>query len=294
MSVVPHLRLFLKDTIMASSVIPADKARIKLFKEMTPATQKLAEEFENKIGHAASNVILTQHILGARISAIMDDEATYGSNAIEQLATYLQMPGGTTYLYALKTFADTFTRDYVKQKSAQLMSNKSTLTVAHWLHLTKIHDDKARENMLTRVLAESLTSNDLEKEIRAGTAGSVKNTRQGGRKPKMPTNPLVGLQRVCALSNKFVRFESAASTAVFDALDALPADRVTDSALARTEATLVQVKNTIEKAQAMRERLEKSISRMKKVHGQAEPEKTEETAKPAASQEMATRKKKKK
>jgi hypothetical protein len=248
-----------------NNVIPVDKARLKVFKAMPPATQEIAKKYEGKMSQAATGLIILQYGLGTEVKAAMEDEGTYGSSAVEQLAVYLGVKGGATYLYALKNFSETFDKDYVKQKSAITLANGDPMTIGHWLHLMKLSEDKAREKMLDRIYKESMSSNDLAKEIQAGAAGSTKNARQGGRKPKTPSNLMVGLQGLFALSNKFVRFEEVAEKAVFDAIDEIEPDRVTDAMIEKAKLTIGQLDAMLEKAGAAKERLESGLERMEEV-----------------------------
>lgn len=248
-----------------NNVIPVDKARLKMFKSMTPATQEIAKKYEGKMSQAATGVIVIQYGLGAEVKAVMDDEGTYGNSAVEQLAVYLGVKGGATYLYALKGFAETFDKDYVKQKSSILLANGDPLTIGHWLHLMKLSEDKAREKMLDRIYKESMSANDLAKEIQSGSAGGTKNARQGGRKPKTPSNLMVGLQGLFALSNKFVRFEEVAEKAVFDVIDEIEPDRVTEAMVEKTKMTIGQMDTMIEKATEAKDRLTAGLERMEEV-----------------------------
>lgn len=280
---------------MSTTITPIDKARLAIYKKMTPATQEVAKEFEGKVGNAATGIIVLQYSLGARVKAIVDDEGTYGSGAVKQLAEYLAVKGGESYLYSLMNFSATFEKDFVKQKSSVAMANGEHLTVTHWLQLMKISEEKAREKMLDRVYRESLSANDLEKEIRAGAGGKTKNARQGGRKPKTPSNPMVGLQGIFALSNKFVRFEEVAATAVFDALDEIEPDKVTDNLVEKAEKALEIVETTVEKATEMKDRLETNISRLKEVLEKKGEEAAEEYDEDAeGSDDEAPKKKSKK
>lgn len=261
---------------MSTTITPIDKARLSIFKKMTPATQEVAKEFEGKVGNAATGIIILQYSLGARVKAIVDDEGTYGSGAVKQLAEYLAVKGGESYLYSLMNFSDTFEKDYVKQKSSIAMANGEYMTVTHWLQLMKISEEKAREKMLDRVYKESMSANDLEKEIRAGAGGKTKNARQGGRKPKTPSNPMVGLQGIFALSNKFVRFEEVAEKAVFDVLDEIEPDKVTDNLVEKAEKALEIVEQTVEKANEMKDRLETNLERLKEIREKAAESAAEE------------------
>lgn len=247
------------------ALTPAEEARRKAYEAMTPELRDVAQECERQIAKTAGSVIMLQYQIGARVLAVANDEQTYGPNAVQQLADYLGVRGGASYLYSLMNFARVFEADYVRTRSLRPMANGEHVTVSHWLQLMKIEDPQSRERMLERVYREALSANDLEREIRAGVAGPTRHTRQGGRRPKVPTNPVVGLQSVCEAANRLVRFEEAAEKAVFDALDEIAPDRVTDALLARAEQALAAVREAGRKAEEMGRRLEDNVRRLRNV-----------------------------
>lgn len=261
---------------MSEITSPVDKARAKLFKQMTPATQAIAKEFGEDAKKAATGIVMIQYRLGTRVQAAVENEGEYGSGAVKLLADYLGTPGGESYLYSLMNFAKSFEKDYVKQKCAIEMANGQHLTITHWLQLMKVEDEGAREKLLKQVFAESMSAGDLEKQIRAGAAGKTKNARQGGRKPKTPSSPLVGLQQIFALDNKLVRFFDVAEKSVFDVLDEISPDKVTENLVERTETALQAVTEANEKTGEMKERLEANLERLKEVREKAEEAAAEE------------------
>nr|HNH86947.1 hypothetical protein [Solirubrobacterales bacterium] len=53
--------------------------------------------------------------------------------------------------------------------------------------LMRLKERTQQEKMLGKILKQSLSANDFEKEIRASGA-KLKHSRQGGRKPKTPSS----------------------------------------------------------------------------------------------------------
>lgn len=252
-------------TTTTAPVAISEKARLKVFNAMTPATQEVAKEFEEHGRHAGLGIVMTQYKLGAKVKAVKEDEGTYGSDAIEQLSQYLGGNCSTTYLYAIREFAATFDKEYVKKHTSVLMPGGGQLTLNHWVALAKLKDKVQREKMVDTVIKSGMSAQDLIKAIRAGAVGKVKNARQGGRNPKTPANAMVGLQQVYALSNKLLRYGEVAEHAVFDVLDEIAADMVTDVLVERIELALKGVNATGTKVEAMRDRLEKNLERAKKI-----------------------------
>lgn len=278
---------------MSEIAVPADKARQKLLKQMTPATRAIAMEFGEDAKKVSVGIVMVKYRLGVRVAAIVADEGEYGNGAVKLLAEYLGVPEGETGLYSLMNFAKAFEKDYVKQKSQLEMANGNHLTVSHWLQLMKVEDDTAREKLLKQVFSESMSAGDLEKHIRAGAAGKTKNARQGGRKPKTPSSPLVGLQQIFALDNKLVRFFDVAETSVFDVLDEIAADKVTETLVERIENALKAVQEAKEKTGEMETRLEANLERVKDILEKATDAAAQEYDESGEGEEKPKKKKKK-
>jgi hypothetical protein len=267
-----------------------------VFKAMTPATQEVAQEIDGKMTKASQGVVMMQYDIGARIRSVIAEEAEYGSGAVKQLAEYLNIPGGETTLYNLRNFSETFDRDFVKETSARQMANGQHLTVKHWFQLMKVKEQKKIGTIVERVLKESISAEDLENEIRA--TGSGKNTRSGGRKPKVPSNPLVGLRKALTLAQTFSRYEEAAIPSVFDAIDELDAERVDDKMLTTLTETREQAVTAKKAAADMITRIDDNIKRVKEVLAQKKEaaeeayEEEEKAEKPKAEANGKPKKKK--
>lgn len=240
--------------------------RAKLLKQMTPATAKAAEELAVKYGKAANGVVMIQYDVGTRLSQIAAAEAEYGSNAVAQLADYLRVPGGETGAYSIIRFATTFDKKYVAAQMETPMMSGDHLTTQHWVVLSRLADESNRDKMLKRVLKESLSANDLEKEIRSGAAGNKANgNRQGGRNPKVPSNPIVALQRTYELSNKFCRWETQVTGGMITAFDELEPEKITKDALVSARKTDAILTKVAEQAGDMQGKLAGAIERMETV-----------------------------
>ncbi len=255
------------EVFMAGTVAtnPIEKARMEVFKQMKPELQAVAKRFEDKTKDGALGVLMLQYNMGAQLKDVVASEEKYGTGAVKQLATYLSIPGGAATLYSIMNFASAFDKEYVKTQTMRPMSNGGYLSLMHWIHLTKLSDEGKRTKLLERVLKESMSTGDLEREIQAGAAGALKNKRQGGRKPKTPTSPVVGLQATTQLANKFNNWQAVAIKSVFEVLEEIEPDKVTDALLAKAEESLKSVQAAGKTATAMEEQLTTSIEHMKEV-----------------------------
>jgi len=248
-----------------TAVAPIDKKRLAIFKDMTEATQEVARDFEGKLSKGATGLVMIQYDVGSRLADIIADEGTYGAGAVKQLSLYLGIPGGETTLYNLRNFAQEFDKEFVRQWTSKSMAGGGHLAMAHWFQIMKLKSKEKQEKLLNRTLKESWSANDLEKEVRAGSGGKTKNVRGGGRKPQTPTSPMAGLQKAFSVAQQLNRLEPVLLESVFDKIDSLEPDKVTDTLLEKLETTRDQVAETQETSGEMLTHLEKNIKRVTKI-----------------------------
>ena len=93
--------------------------RQKVFSDMTPSTQKLAQKFEQQFAREHHDGLLLRHAFGRALGRVIAEEGTYGSDAVGQLATYLATCPDR--LYKLRTFAQTFSEEEVAQGAERRM-----------------------------------------------------------------------------------------------------------------------------------------------------------------------------
>lgn len=247
----------------SAATVPAEKKRTELLKEMAPETQKVAKDFEGKISAAAQGLVLIRYDMGARLRTVIEQEAKYGVNAVEQLAGYLNFPGGATGLYTLRNFAIAFDRDFVKEQASLTMSNGRPLETGHFLAIMKVKSKKAQNKLFDRVRQECLSTNSLEEEIRAEY--DTKNKRSGGRKPKTPTTPMAGLQKAFSQSQQLTNYLDVCEDAVFSKIDEMTPADVSPKLLERIDVTLKQLQQADEAVESGVKHLQKSRTRVLKI-----------------------------
>jgi hypothetical protein len=261
---------------MSATLVPASSQQLKqrqsLLNKMTAPVKELAGKLLDLREKVTKNMMLYHYTMGTHARNISNDATKYGANQIELLAGYLAVPGGSNKLYALKLLTETFTWEYVLAKNALPMSNGGFLTLEHWHQLAKLADQEAREACLQSVLERSLTSADMEREIRANQMGDLRrpNQRRGGRNPKAPSSVAAGLQKINELTNRVVRYTSTAAAKVFDPLDALDSEQANKSVLKKMESVLVTVAAAVTQTTTMQERLTGAIEHVREVLTQSE------------------------
>lgn len=135
--------------------------------EMFPSTRKLAVEVQWKLRDVVLDSTLFYHDLGSLIAKITrpDQEPAYGSRAVEHIASFVAIPGGTDFLYNLRCFAQEFTRYFVEQEASILLDNGRPFTLEHFLVLMKIKSKKMQAELIEQVRRECLTPGQLQREI---------------------------------------------------------------------------------------------------------------------------------
>lgn len=281
----------MSEKMKKSAMVPSDKRQRSILKEMTPALQVVAAELHAKRGVASQGMVAVYYDMGETIAEIVKDEAKYGTKCVEQLADYLDIPGGATRLYALQSLASEFKREFVVGETEMPLGNGQFLTVSHWTALAQIKEPDEQERMLKRTRAESLTANDLEAEIRGGAA-KTRNVRAGGRKPKVPSSPMAGLHKTGGLAQKMVNFGPVANTAVFEPLLDLAPDKVTKELVARLKETRRNLSAAQKVQEAAIEKIDKIIERSEKVLSQKAEEAADAKAETKAEKKSEKKAKK--
>jgi hypothetical protein len=243
--------------------------RDKLLKEMTPAAQELAQTVAKTLSQGARGVVAMHYEIGLQLKIAGNAEAKYGTNAIEQIANYLGVPEGSAMLHDLVEITKAFEKDYVRAETEKPLSNGNYMTLMHWRMLAKIKDlnETKRDALVAKIHSESISAKDLALHIRSG--GETRHSRQGGRTPVTPSNPMIGLQKFYTLAHSLENWQGTAEKGIFDVLDEISPDLVTDKLVAKTEETLGELDRTIKASQAMQTRLKTNLARLKKVKPEA-------------------------
>ena len=135
--------------------------------EMFPPTRKLAVEVQWKLRDVVLDSTLFYYDLGSLIAKITrpDQEPVFGSRAVEQIASFVAIPGGTDFLYNLRCFAQEFTRYFVEQEASVLLDNGRPFTLEHFLVLMRVKSKKVQAELIEQVRRECLTPGQLKRVI---------------------------------------------------------------------------------------------------------------------------------
>lgn len=269
---------------------PADKARLELWSQMTPETQKVADSCDQLFAKSQGVSIVYLYQVGVYVSRVLKtnekNESTYGTKAIKQIADYTRKT--ETFLYNLKNIALAFEESFVREWSPKMNSEGVCLSLNHWGILAQLKNATEREGWLKKAIANNWSSKELADHINASGTAKRAAPRSGGRTPNRPTSPLLGLHKVEMMANTFVNYTEKNAKFIFDAIDTIDPGSVTealgkkleetDEALAGLEKDVVEARDHIKKNKA---RVEKVLAQKEKAATEDEGEAPKAKAKPA-------------
>lgn len=161
-----------------ANVNPEELRRLTLLNDMTPATRKLAADFDQHLAREHHDGLMLRHAMGVTLGRVIGDERTYGSNAVEQLAKYLGM--SPDRLYKLRTYANVFTRQQVEAWAARRTAKGGGIRYHHLAAVMVVESPEERLKLVERVFAESLSVRRLRDLIASADLEVRKRKRPGG------------------------------------------------------------------------------------------------------------------
>lgn len=213
--------------------------------ELRKEFEKIAEETQKQ---SHSNVMF-YHKLGQRAQKIHDDKQKYGEAAIEKLAIALDIDRGL--IYKAMTFAGQFSRDELKALMDRRTSGGNYITWSHFSQLVVLEDKRIRDQLVEVIFEEDLSVRDLQEELKKRIYSGAAGQRQAS-----PRTIMGGLSQLLTMGSRLVyKFTNEFEEHVFDPLENIEADKITDEILNRvamSEETLkVLAKQSAEKAKEM-------------------------------------------
>jgi hypothetical protein len=263
--------------------------RAHVFEEMLPPLQAVAVAFDKEEGTRTSGTLLIAWREGNTLRKVIEQDAVYGSQAVEQLAKYLNTT--TTHLYTLRTFALEYTREDLKAIGDRMTSDGGRLVLGHLTAIMGIKSQEQRKTMLERAFEESLSVNELQSEIKA--VCEPKNARSGGRKPGKPASPMGGLQQIVENAQTFTNRVGVWEEAVFDAIDDISPTQVTESTMVKLKAAEEMLESQIEASTRALKRVRTNIRVVQKIIDAIPAAQKPEVVVAAAAKAVAGKKSKK-
>lgn len=133
----------------------ADRGRDSLFEELA--------RLKTEAGRTVTRLYFD---LGAQLRVARKHEAEYGSNIVEQLAKYLDFPGGENALHALRILAETYDCDFVDKEMSKPLANGHPLTLNHLIVLAGVASAADRRRLLKQARKHSLDVDELAELVR--------------------------------------------------------------------------------------------------------------------------------
>jgi hypothetical protein len=143
---------------------------------MTSATQETAQYIETTLATENQHGLLCRHDIGMRLKRVIEEEATYGGQAAQQIAAYLGM--SIDRLYKLCAYADNYSHEQLEQWATRPMTNGRRFSYNHLTTLLIIKTAGERLHWVERILTDSLSVRALRSLINDRDDESTKPTRK--------------------------------------------------------------------------------------------------------------------
>lgn len=265
----------------AAAALPAlTKTQMQIAGQMLPGLRDVAMELLGAIADRGAKSVLGDFDIGARIRVITDNVEMFGNKSVTQLATFLNFEGGASRLYAFRTFATEFDRDFVTAKSRTITKSGRLLTTQHWLGLTKLKDARDRRRLLDQAIADGWSAKELAHEVSLLDPSKRRLTKSGGRSQQVSPNPMVNVAKTLEMTAKFNRWAESVDTAIFSPLDEAAPAQVNVPMIEKIRQLKDQLNLQAAHSQRMVGRLEAAESRLRRMLSRA-------TARPATEDEDA-------
>lgn len=168
---------------------------------MTDACREITQEIRDDYAKVAVSEIVAFWRIGQRINKVLEDESKFGVNAVEQIATALQLEANL--FYSCRKFASAFTAAEVKELGARKNAAGVGLSFSHFVALSRVQDTEFRTKMLNKAYQHCLSVRDLVAQIQQQQGRRSNNLAgRAGAGPRSPTAAASSLGRalkkICA------------------------------------------------------------------------------------------------
>lgn len=228
--------------------------------EMPPALRKVCEKIQSQLSKNVLDNVRVKWNIGGIILAARQDEATYGSRALDQLAIALQI--SSPELHFLSRFHESFEKEQLQNLMAQKMANGSPLTLCHFREVMVL-PDADREEYLQHAIDNSLSYRQLAQEI-----SEVVDRQQRRSRDVVPPRTLnQGIKQISTYSDQMLLRQSVWEEAIFDDLDKISASSCNDKLLEKVTTLRDQQAQLALMAQNNVTRSDSVIRRIRRITG---------------------------
>jgi hypothetical protein len=242
---------------------PEHQQRMAAYNAMTVAMQKQADDIAVFVTRESVGVLKTRWKIGARIAKILKQESEYGSNAVEQLAQYLNVSADLLYKY--RNAATAFSEAEVTALAERRMADGRHIEFTHLMCLSRVTKASERAELVERIFDQSMSSGDLATTV--ATQYDTNHHGKGGRKPASPKSAMAGVQQLNKQTQTLIGRFPVWQEVVFDKIDEIEPENINDllqSGLTEAEQRLsdlsLEADQARERVKTNRERVERVLA----------------------------------
>jgi hypothetical protein len=248
------------NTLLNQAPTQEELNRQQVFEQMTPALQEIVVGIAESFRRRARGDILVAYNVGYEVKRVLDDDARYGSRAVERMAEFLDC--STSYLYNHFLIVRSFNTSEIEQLTKLRMRNGQHLTPHHVLEIAR-ERKFAHANLIRQTIEESLSVRQLHFLI-LSNGESTRRVSRGGRKHKRPKSVQLAVAKMLRRFESDQRFLPVALEWV-DELLGLEEERITPDLLANLHRAIKAVREYLEVLAKLKTGLQKAVERAENV-----------------------------
>ena len=220
----------------STAVVKSDQ----LLEDMDSVTREIALACQERYSKLKKATLEVTYTVGSAVNNLLDSDhldKARKDQELNKLSKFLNLSNVTQvtlrqYAVVAKTFELSFLREQIGEK----MADGSELTWTHFVLLSKI-PVKRQMALLKQIRQESLSSNDLARELQARNEAIVHRT--SGRSPAIPKTPIGVLHKIFSLVQQTDNYLTAVADPLSGSLMEL--DDVDEKFMKNIDDTLTKI-----------------------------------------------------
>ncbi len=225
----------------------------RMLERMNKDTQGIAIQILSFEQAAAQDFLLGRYDIGELAQRVIEDEATYGENALAQISEFANI--AVPDLKGLAHLTKEIEKETVQKYLAVPTKKGKFLTLTHWIAIAA-SPEKGRQKLIDRTIREGWSSTDLMNYVRASNSGS--RAAGAGRRPIPPKSIQMGVQKYFTMLTRLRSFDPLLEEHVLSRMDDISIDD--KPMLSKLQAVFDLVSQELETLQNHKERLGSSLS----------------------------------
>lgn len=162
-------------------VIPLDPPLLRVANQIAEREKQIETVFAIQVAYET----------GKQLFEIRENEAVYGSNAVEKIAAYLGKKASWCYNYT--ALYASFSPEEIKYLAEKRTKSGKRLNVQHLICVSRATTKPKRDKLIKLIFDEDMSARELELFM---TSRNERRHGKRGRRPKQPKDAIASVQQI--------------------------------------------------------------------------------------------------